>query len=110
MNAQPALSETAPSSAPYTDRFWTSQDGLKLHFRDYPGPSDRPPILCLPGLTRNARDFSHVAERLAGEWRTREDGEVGGNSTVTLELVGRYNTDLGYALYSSVVNDRATLP
>lgn len=48
--------------------------------------------------------------RLAGEWRTRSDGEVGGNSTVTLELVGRYNTDLGYALYSSVVNDRATLP
>ena len=48
--------------------------------------------------------------RLSGEWRTRDDGEVGGNSTVTLELVGRYNTDLGYALYSSVVNDRATLP
>lgn len=69
MNAQPALSETASPGAPYTDRFWTSQDGLKLHFRDYPGRSDRPPILCLPGLTRNARDFSHVAERLAGEWR-----------------------------------------
>jgi hypothetical protein len=48
--------------------------------------------------------------RLAGEWMTRSDGEVGGNSTITLELVGRYNTDLGYAIYSSVVNDRATLP
>lgn len=48
--------------------------------------------------------------RLAGEWRTRDDGEVGGNSTVVLELVGRLNTDLGYALYSSVVNSRATLP
>lgn len=69
MNAQPAFPETAPSGAGYADRFWTSQDGLKLHFRDYPGRDDRPPILCLPGLTRNARDFSHVAERLAGEWR-----------------------------------------
>ena len=41
-------------------------DGLKLHYRDYPGPADRPPILCIPGLTRNARDFEGVAERLAG--------------------------------------------
>ncbi|MDE2436674.1 MAG: alpha/beta hydrolase [Sphingomonadales bacterium] len=53
----------------YADRSWTSRDGLKLHFRDYPGRDDRPPVLCLPGLTRNARDFAHVADRLAGEWR-----------------------------------------
>ena len=53
----------------YQDRTWTSRDGLRLHYRDYPGRDDRPPVLCLPGLTRNARDFSHVAERLAGEWR-----------------------------------------
>lgn len=61
---------TAASAEPaFTDRFWTSRDGLKLHFRDYPGRADRPPVLCLPGLTRNARDFSHLAEHLAGEWR-----------------------------------------
>ncbi len=53
----------------HANRFWTSRDGLKLHFRDYPGPADRPPVLCLPGLTRNARDFEHVAARLAGDWR-----------------------------------------
>lgn len=53
----------------YADRFWTSRDGLKLHLRDYPGRGDRPPIVCLPGLTRNARDFEHVAQRLAGDWR-----------------------------------------
>ncbi len=53
----------------WEDRSWTSSDGLKLHFRDYPGSSERPPILCLPGLTRNARDFEALAERLAGEWR-----------------------------------------
>jgi pimeloyl-ACP methyl ester carboxylesterase len=70
MTVSPA-SSASPATAPggYADRFWTSRDGLKLHFRDYPGRSDRPPVLCLPGLTRNARDFSHVAERLAGEWR-----------------------------------------
>jgi pimeloyl-ACP methyl ester carboxylesterase len=53
----------------YQDGYWTSQDGLRLHFRDYPGNASRPAILCIPGLTRNARDFEHVAERLAGEWR-----------------------------------------
>jgi len=53
----------------YEDRFWESADGLKLHFRDYPGRSDRPPLLCLHGLTRNARDFEQLAQRYAGEWR-----------------------------------------
>lgn len=55
--------------ADYADRYWTSKDGLKLHYRDYAGPHERPPILCLPGLTRNARDFEPLAERYAGEWR-----------------------------------------
>ena len=55
--------------AEWQDRYWNSNDGLRLHYRDYAGPADRPPILCLPGLTRNARDFEHVADRLAGEWR-----------------------------------------
>lgn len=53
----------------WTDGFWWSRDGLRLHYRDYDGPAEKPPILCLPGLTRNARDFAAVADRLAGEWR-----------------------------------------
>lgn len=55
--------------ATWTDRYWTSKDGLRLHYRDHDGPSDRPPIVCLPGLTRNARDFEPVADRYAGTWR-----------------------------------------
>jgi pimeloyl-ACP methyl ester carboxylesterase len=53
----------------YENRSWISPDGLKLAYREYAGREDRPPILCLPGLTRNARDFSDVARRLSGEWR-----------------------------------------
>jgi pimeloyl-ACP methyl ester carboxylesterase len=54
----------------YTDGYWWSPDGLRLHYRDYAGGGDgRPPLLCLPGLTRNARDFEPLAARLAGEWR-----------------------------------------
>ena len=54
----------------FEDRYWWSPDGLRLHYRDYPGgEAGRPPILCLPGLTRNARDFAELAGRLSPEWR-----------------------------------------
>lgn len=60
--------------AAWSEGYWQSSDGLRLHYRDYPGPQSgrkaaRPPILCIPGLTRNARDFEGVAERLSPEWR-----------------------------------------
>ena len=53
----------------FNDGYWTSRDGLKLHYRDYPGREDRPPVLCLHGLTRNARDFAGLAEGISGGWR-----------------------------------------
>jgi pimeloyl-ACP methyl ester carboxylesterase len=55
--------------ADWSDRYWSSSDGLRLHYRDYAGDPSRPPIICIPGLTRNARDFEGVAERLSGRWR-----------------------------------------
>jgi pimeloyl-ACP methyl ester carboxylesterase len=83
----------------YADRFWSSRDGLKLHYRDYPGREDRPPVICLPGLTRNARDFSGLAERIAGEWRVlcvemrgRGDSDYA-KDTSTYDL-GQYIDDL----------------
>ena len=59
----------APENRHWENRYWWSNDGLRLHYRDYPGRDDRPPILCLPGLTRNARDFAALAARLAPDWR-----------------------------------------
>lgn len=47
--------------------------------------------------------------RLSGDWRTNTPGEVGGNATVQLELVNRYDATLGYPIYQAVVCDRATL-
>ena len=56
--------------AAFSGRQWTSGDGLALHYRDYAGgEAGRPPILCIPGLTRNCRDFEPVADAFAGEWR-----------------------------------------
>ena len=69
---------------PYENRYWWSNDGLRLHYRDYPGPADRPPILCLPGLTRNARDYHDLARRLSPDWRV-----------IAIDLRGR--GDSGYA-------------
>ena len=47
-------------------RSFRTHDGLELAFRDY-GPADGGgvPLLCLPGVTRTARDFEHVAARHA---------------------------------------------
>lgn len=55
----------------FDERYFNSSDGLRLYFRDYAqAPStDRAPILCLPGLTRNSRDFDPLAKRLAGDRR-----------------------------------------
>lgn len=55
----------------FEEGYFNSSDGLRLYFRDYAqAPStDRAPILCLPGLTRNSRDFDPLAERLAGDRR-----------------------------------------
>ena len=66
--------------AEWQDRYWNSSDGLRLHYRDYAGPAEQPPILCLPGLTRNARDFEPVADRLAGAWRVIADAVFFGTS------------------------------
>lgn len=66
----------------WTDRFFTVTDGLRLHYRDYSGSADRPPLLCLHGLTRNARDFADFADRYSGRFRV-----------IILEFRGRGESD-----------------
>ncbi len=58
-------------AALYEDRYWTSSDGLTLHYRNYPAPEGtaKLPVLCMHGLTRNARDFGPLAEALAATRR-----------------------------------------
>ena len=53
------------SGTAWQDRYFTSADGLRLYYRDYPAATPgRLPVLCLPGLTRNCRDFESTAVRL----------------------------------------------
>jgi pimeloyl-ACP methyl ester carboxylesterase len=57
-------------SASFVSRYYASADGLRLHYRDYPGPpSPRLTVVCIPGLTRNARDFEDLAPHLAQRYR-----------------------------------------
>jgi pimeloyl-ACP methyl ester carboxylesterase len=56
----------------FQERRWRSVDGLSLYARDYPaaGASERLPVICLHGLTRNSKDFEDVAPLIAG-WGRR---------------------------------------
>ena len=55
------------------EHFFRSHDGLKLFYRDFAAHAgaDRSavPAICLPGLTRNSRDFDELAAHLARKRR-----------------------------------------
>lgn len=56
----------------YSERRWTSHDGLSLFARDYAaaGGESGLPVICLHGLTRNSKDFAEIAPIIAG-WGRR---------------------------------------
>ena len=54
----------------FIEHHYTSQDGLKLYYREYGDRlSGKTPVLCLPGLTRNSKDFHTIATALSKEGR-----------------------------------------
>jgi pimeloyl-ACP methyl ester carboxylesterase len=55
----------------FSDREWTSFDGLKLYARDYAGGAGpaKLPVVCLHGLTRNSKDFEDIAPVIAATGR-----------------------------------------
>ena len=49
----------------YLERRYKTGDGKSLYYRDYGDPlALATPVLCLPGLSRNSRDFHDLAMRL----------------------------------------------
>ena len=48
----------------------STEDGQSVYAREYgPTVDRRPPLLCLPGLTRNCRDYQDLAARLSADRR-----------------------------------------
>jgi pimeloyl-ACP methyl ester carboxylesterase len=63
------MNETKSSNI-WTEINYSSQDGLRLYARHYPAPADAGredtmPLICLPGLTRNSKDFHLIASHLS---------------------------------------------
>lgn len=50
-------------------QYFESHDGLKLLYQDFGSGQSGTPVICLPGLTRNSRDFEDLAERLRARRR-----------------------------------------
>jgi pimeloyl-ACP methyl ester carboxylesterase len=48
----------------YSDGYFTTQDGLSLHYRDYPGDVARGPVICL-GAAGTVRQFHDIAVHIA---------------------------------------------
>jgi pimeloyl-ACP methyl ester carboxylesterase len=52
------------------DFFFRADDGLRLYCRVFGDDRpEAPTVICLPGLTRNSRDFIELANRLRGAYR-----------------------------------------
>jgi pimeloyl-ACP methyl ester carboxylesterase len=93
----------------YADRQLVVRDGLRLHYRDYCGASGKPPILCLHGLTRNARDFAGFAERYSPRFRVLALDFRGRGASDYDPLPMRYNP-LSYAGDVLELLDQLELP
>lgn len=59
------------STVDYVEHFVPVANGIRMYCREYGRTSDanRAAVLCLPGLTRNSRDFEQLARWLAPDFR-----------------------------------------
>lgn len=97
------------NAARFQDRYFIVRDGLTLHYRDYPGATDKPPLLCLHGLTRNARDWADFAERYSPKFRVLALDFRGRGGSDYDPVPARYNP-LTYARDVIELLDQLALP
>ena len=55
----------------FKEIYFPSKDGLQLYARDYPttSPSNKLPVICIHGLTRNSADFDELAPWIVQQGR-----------------------------------------
>jgi pimeloyl-ACP methyl ester carboxylesterase len=57
------------SRVDFSEHLIDARDGVTLYCRHFGQSNDEPAVLCLPGLTRNCRDFQSLAQRLSVRWQ-----------------------------------------
>ncbi len=76
-----------PAGRGFEKIYYASRDSLKLYARHYPAPSSsRRPAVCVPGITRNSRDFHRLAIALSTH-------ETQPRPVYTIDLRGRGQSD-----------------
>jgi pimeloyl-ACP methyl ester carboxylesterase len=111
----PTMKDADATAAGFVSRYYRSFDGLKLHYRDYPGPADASlTVLCMPGLTRNARDYETLAPHLAARCRVlvaefRGRGLSAYASDPRSYVVPSYARDMGALLKAAHVRQAALI-
>jgi pimeloyl-ACP methyl ester carboxylesterase len=76
------LDKSAPGPVDPVEHRLIADNGLAVVADVFGVMTDRPPVLCIPGLTRNARDFTDVASILAAD-----------RLVVAVDLPGRGRSD-----------------
>ncbi len=108
---------TMPDNRGFSDFFYDSPDDLRLHARVY-GEANvgHWPVVCLPGLTRNARDFHELATYLSTRAKTprcviafdyRGRGESAYDPDATNYNVGTEATDVLAGLSALGIDEAA---
>jgi pimeloyl-ACP methyl ester carboxylesterase len=95
----------------FTEHHYRSRDGLSLYYRSYGRGSKA--VLCLPGLTRNCKDFEDLAEHLAEQWRVispdlRGRGQSGWDPKPAHYNLGTYVKDV-WKLLDELAIERCAL-
>ena len=98
----------------YEERYVEAADGLRLYCRDYPNPSPRAAVLCLPGLTRNSCDFAPLATHISKARRVlcpdlRGRGKSGYDPTWRNYNPGQYAADLWQLLDTLQVEEAVVI-
>jgi pimeloyl-ACP methyl ester carboxylesterase len=53
----------------FREGFFRTDDGRRLFYRDYAGPTSRSPVICIPGLQTNSRSFRRIAPHISKKRR-----------------------------------------
>ncbi len=94
----------------YREFHYLSNDGLTLFCREYGSPVPAGTVVCLPGLTRNSRDFTPLAHYLARRYRVLTPDLRGRGFSAWDPQWSNYQPAVYYQDVSKLMTDEAREP